>query len=75
MSQNTASPPLRQGRIWIDIGKLVLAAVVQGVVVSAVVGLVVMVLASGSASDTANPSDSAVSGAPARAASVDREQG
>jgi hypothetical protein len=76
MSQNIASQPLRQGRVWIDLGKLVVAAVVQGVVVSLVVALVVMVLASGSVGDSAAPSpDAAVSGAPARAASVAREQG
>lgn len=75
MSQNIASQPLRQGRLWIDIGKLVLAAVVQGVVVSAVAALVVMLLASGSVSDTPNPPGPAVTGTPAPAASVEREQG
>jgi len=75
MSQNIATQPLRQGRVWMDIGKLVLAAVVQGVVVSAVVALVVMVLASGSVSDTSNSPGPAVTGTPAPAASVDRERG
>jgi hypothetical protein len=75
MSQNIASQPLRQGRIWIDLGKLVVAAVVQGVVVSAVVALVVMVLASGSVGESADPSDAAVSGVPERSAGVPREQG
>jgi len=75
MSQNIASQPLRQGRVWIDLGKLVVAAVVQGVVVSVVVALVVMVLASGSVGDSVDPSDAAVSGVPARATNVAREQG
>lgn len=75
MSQNIASQPLRQGRVWIDIGKLILAAVVQGVVVSAIAALVVMILASGSVSDTSNPPGPAVTGTPAPAASADREQG
>jgi hypothetical protein len=75
MSQNIASQPLRQGRVWMDLGKLVLAAVVQGVVVSAVVALVVMALASGSAADTPDAPGSTVSGTPAGAASVAREQG
>jgi hypothetical protein len=75
MSPNIASQPLRQGRVWMDLGKLVLAAVVQGVVVSAIVALVVVVLASGSAADTPVAPGSAVSGTPAGAAGVAREQG
>ena len=74
MNQNVASQPLRQGRIWLDFGKLVLAAVVQGVVVSAIVAVVVMILASGPVPDT-NPSDAPVTGAPARSAGVDRGEG
>jgi len=75
MSQNTAIQPFRHGRVWMDFGKLVLAAIVQGVVVSAVVALVVVMLASGSVGDSSDPTDAAVSGAPAQAARVDREQG
>lgn len=75
MSQNIASQPFRQGRMWMDFGKLVLAAVVQGVVVSVVVALVVVMLAAGSVGDSSDPTDTAVSGAPDRATSVDREQG
>lgn len=47
----TIEAGLRQPRIWLDFGKLVVAAVVQGVVVSAVVALVVMVLASGAVAE------------------------
>lgn len=75
MTQNIATQPLRQGRVWVDFGKLVLAAVVQGVAVSAVVALVVVFLAGGSAGDAPDSSGAAVSGAPPRAASLDREQG
>lgn len=66
--------PLRDRRVWMDLGKLVLAAIVQGVVVSAVVGMVVMILASTSVSEPVNASGP-VSGAPASTAAGDQEQG
>ncbi len=74
MNQNIASQPLRSPRVWMDFGKLVLAAIVQGVVVSAVVGMVVMILASASVSEPANASD-AVSGTPAATAAGNRGEG
>jgi hypothetical protein len=52
-------PPLRQPRVWLDLGKLVLAAVIQGVAVSAVVALVVMILASGAVAEPADAQDDA----------------
>ncbi|MCC6608582.1 MAG: hypothetical protein IT515_02755 [Burkholderiales bacterium] len=55
----TITHPLRQPRVWLDFGKLVLAAVVQGVVVSAIVALVVMVLASGAVAEPADARDAA----------------
>lgn len=54
---NELPSPLRQSRVWLDFGKLVLAAIVQGVVVSAVVALVVMVLASGAVAEPTDPAD------------------
>jgi len=75
MSQDVATQPLRQGKIWIDFGKLVLAAIVQGLAVSAVVALLVMVLASGSAAEAPSAPDAATAGSPAPAASAPREQG
>ena len=75
MSQDIATQPLRQGRIWVDFGKLVLAAVVQGIAVSAVVALLVMVLASGSAADTPSTPDAATAGSPAPAAKAPRGEG
>jgi len=64
MSQNSISAPLRPSRIWLDFGKLVLAAAVQGVVVSAVVALVVMILASGAVAEPAGaPASIGVPGA------------
>jgi len=76
MNQNIAtSQPLRSARVWMDLGKLVVAAIIQGVVVSAVVGMVVLILASASVSDPANASD-ALSGAPAATTEAgEREQG
>ena len=72
--QNVVSQPLRDARVWLDLGKFVLAAIVQGVVVSAVVGMVVMALASASVTEPANPS-SPVSGAPAATTPGGEEQG
>ncbi len=75
MTQNVATQPLRQGRVWMDFGKLVLAAVVQGVAVSVVVALVVVILAGGAAGDASDLPDAAVSGTPPQPASLVREQG
>jgi hypothetical protein len=54
--------------VWLDFGKLVLAAIVQGVVVSAVVALVVMVLASGAVAEPTDVPDGAPSATVASAA-------
>jgi hypothetical protein len=75
MSQNIATQPQRQGRVWVDFGKLVVAAVVQGVAIGVVVALVVVFLAGGSAGEAPDSSGAAVSGVPPRAASLAREQG
>jgi len=75
MSQDIATQPFRQGRIWVDFGKLVLAAILQGIAVSAVVALLVMFLASGSAVDTPSAPDAATAGSPAPAANAPRGEG
>ncbi|MCZ7563671.1 MAG: hypothetical protein M5U08_07540 [Burkholderiales bacterium] len=61
---------LQRPRIWLDFGKLVVAAVVQGVVVSALVALVVMLLASGTVTEQASAIGATDGGAPAAVAAV-----
>lgn len=57
LRDDAIASPLRQPRVWLDLAKLVAAAVVQGLVVGALVGLVVMVLASGSLAEPADAPD------------------